>query len=122
MSRTSQNFADKRARYSAGHAALILTLDKAWLLREVDRQNGGTRPRWVLTSRFDAAPTRDFKLPVRSVRVLFAMPNDAAADFKRLRGAVALEAHEYLVPHSALSHTNPRLRELVRGMLASHAL
>jgi hypothetical protein len=122
VSRTAQNLADKRSRYAPGHAALLVSVTRGWLLGDVPRPNSGTRPRWELADVFDDEPTEDLFLPVRSVRVLFAVPNDGSRLYQQLRGALALEAHEYLAPHSALSHTNPNLRELVSRILAPHIL
>ena len=68
----------------------------------------------------------DVYLPVRSVRVVYALPNDLrqkAAEsrlFNQQRGRLALEAHEYLVRHSGLGPTNQQTRRLIRTALASH--
>jgi hypothetical protein len=62
------------------------------------------------------------------MRVLLALPNDERSKnaesrlYDKLKGTLALEAHEYLARHSALSPTNAEMRQLVRRMLSRHTL
>lgn len=123
--RTMQNLNDKRSRFASAHAALLVEVPAAWLQRSVPVQGGATPSRYGLAG-FAVPPTDDLYLPVRSVRVLYALPNDVRAKptesrlFSQQKGRLALEAHEYLTRHSALGHTNAPTRRLVRSALASH--
>src|SRR5713101_8680510 len=125
---SGQNLADKRSRYAPAHAALLIEVGTQWLLQEVDVQGGGSKPRWKLVKAFKKRPKRVLRLPVRSLRVLFALPNDKRLKqhestlYDKLKGTLALEAHEYLARHSSLSPTNPKLRKLIRRMLSPHTL
>lgn len=126
---SGQNLADKRSRFAPAHAALLVEVEHEWLLDRVVVQGGGEQPRWKLSRAFDEEPKsvlqrRPLVLPVRTLRVLYALPNDyrpkpnESRIYDKLKGSLALEAHEYLVRHAALDLRNPLLRELVRRMLS----
>jgi hypothetical protein len=125
---SGQNLADKRSRYAPAHAALLVEIGQAWLIQNVQVQRGWSKPRWELTGKFRRKPSDDLHLPVRALRILFALPNDVRRNksesrlYDKLKGSLALEAHEYLVRHSALSPTHPELRGLIRTMLVSHVI
>jgi len=120
------NFADKRSRYAPAHTALLVEIRAAWLQTLVALQNSGWRARWRLTQAFDSEPEDDLSLPVRSLRVMYALPNlkdeDHESLYDQLRDAVALEAHEFLVPHSKLGATNAQIRQLVCRALSPHTI
>lgn len=125
---TWQNLADKRSRYSPSNSALLVHLSAAWLSERVRVQHGAMPQRWTLLDAFEEQPTADLRLPVRSLRVLYSLPNDVhprkrdSMMYCQAKDSLALEAHEFIAPHSALGSTNPQLRELVGRMLTPHCI
>lgn len=98
-----QNFNDKRARYSARTTSLMLALAPRWLDHELGVQGGGRRTRRELL-RGQLPPDDEVFLPVRDLRVLYALPDDAGIQslYHRTRASGVLEAHEYLCPQKIL--------------------
>ena len=73
----TQNLADKRSRYAPATSALLVEVQFGWLYEEVQIQHGAKRPRWVLSGAFREAPREeDIWLPVSTLRVLYAVPNE----------------------------------------------
>ena len=72
---TQQNLNDKRSRYSADVRSLVLNCGLKWLLQDVNVQNSGAMPRWKATETIHQQPSAALVLPVRYLRVLFAIPN-----------------------------------------------
>lgn len=105
---------------------MLVELYRPWLRRQVSIESGAKRPRHELAGFAELPDEEIIYLPVRSVRVLYALPNDdrrrpaESRLFDRLKGRLALEAHEYLIRHSGLAPTNPQTRALVRAALGSH--
>jgi hypothetical protein len=122
---TMQNLNDKRSRFAAAHAALLVDVQRAWLAHGIPVEGGAKRARSDVAG-FDSVPAEDILVPVSSVRVLYALPNDKRLNpaqsklFNREKRRVALEAHEYLTRHSALTPNNKGTRLLVRSALSSH--
>lgn len=71
-----QNLHDKRARYAARTTSLLLVVQQGWLDREVVlRGRGGTRRprREILGGQLPSSG--DVLLPVRHLRLLYALPD-----------------------------------------------
>jgi hypothetical protein len=97
------NFNDKRSRYAARTTSLVLELPSAWLDATVTVQSGTLRQRRdILRGQLPA--TGDVSLPLRHLRVLYALPDDDGSPslYKRVTGAMALDAHEYVCPQNVL--------------------
>jgi len=72
-----QNFSDKRSRYAARTTSLTLNLPAKWLDRTVPVRGGAQRKRRELLSG-NLPSDQPTKLPVRHIRVLYALPDDDA--------------------------------------------
>jgi hypothetical protein len=72
---TAQNLNDKRARYTAGTANVVLTCPLAWLSENIQVQGGAKRSRWYASRSIKKKPTADLVVPVRYRRVLCVVPN-----------------------------------------------
>lgn len=102
-----QNLHDKRSRFAASTTSLLLLLNRPWMREEQQIQHT-TRQRW---NTFDGAlpeePGSDLLVPVFRLRLFLMVPCVKVSDW---REKVALEAHEYLLPHRALDNQyDPRL-------------
>jgi len=116
-SSNQQNIRDKRSRYASATVALCVEMTKPWLLERVKRQGkGGTwSGRWGLLGLFaNENEVTDVCLPVRYLRVLYAVPR---ALFDKVANSLALEAHEYLVGEPRLNQRNSQIvQEFFRRM------
>jgi len=83
-----------------------------WLLAPVDAAE--PTPRWKATGVLRHEPALPVVLPVRNIRVLYALKRDHYAGFARHQ---VPHAHEFFVPMETLteehSEENPALRELI---------
>jgi hypothetical protein len=121
--RTSQNFNDKRSRYAARTTSLVLELPKTWLDRTVQVQAGAVRQRRALL-RGKLPRGGPVSLPVRHLRVLYALPDDDGPPslYSKVCQALALEAHEYICPQTMLGQFNLQamqrfLKRIAPGLL-----
>ncbi|SRR5258708_3395408 len=73
---TIQNLNDKRSRYIPASHSLVLNVSVAWLLENVSVQKGGKFSRWRAAASILKEPDADDTIPVRYLRVLYALPND----------------------------------------------
>jgi hypothetical protein len=103
---TAQNFNDKRSRYAARTTSLMLELAERWLEHEVAVQSGAQRTRRaLLRGRLPASGT--VTLPVRHLRVLYALEDDATPSlYKRVVSSGVMEAHEYVCRQQVLNQYN----------------
>lgn len=109
-----QNLNDKRSRYMPTTHALLLECGKSWLDGEITIQRGRKTPRWKATGTISESPIGDVRVPVRHIRVLYALPDDLYKDWKKM---MTFGAHEFLCLHSALElHTNAAYREFLTRM------
>jgi len=105
---SSQNLNDKRSRYSADVRSVVLHCPLAWLLENVSIQHGSVVPRWQATKSISVAPTEELYLPVRFLRVLFALPN---ALYKTWTAENVPDGHEYYCRHSSLgNYSSPAMQ------------
>jgi hypothetical protein len=105
------NAHDKRSRYSASVSSLLLRMPQRWLVEEQQVQNA-IRERWrTFGDAFTNPPSEDLRVPVARLRLFLLVPDD---DVVTISKKLALEAHEYLLPHSAL---NNQYLDALKGML-----
>lgn len=93
-----QNLLDKRSRYAPSLHSLLITCPLAWLLSPVPGNEAV--PRWQATGLLDQAPSRALVLPVRDIRVLYALKPRQFQEFAC--GSLA-HAHELFAPIDALT-------------------
>jgi hypothetical protein len=86
------NLRDKRSRYAMFGSRLVVTCPLKWLETNIVVQKGGTRARWKASGTFLSQPEAQHVLPIRSIRVLFALSRNAR-DQWRAQGMAA--AHEF---------------------------
>jgi hypothetical protein len=119
-----QNLNDKRSRYMSSTTSLLVNCRLAWLVEGIP-VGLGTQPRWLASQTFlDATgspspPTHDLELPIRSIRILYALRN---IDYPKWIGSHAPLGHEFFCRHSSLaSPTSQKMRALFSRMrLDSH--
>lgn len=76
VSRSSQDFADKRSRFAATTSSLVVDLPLKWLDREIPTQGKGNvkqARRKLLGGNLPT--TGKVRIPVRHLRVLYALPD-----------------------------------------------
>lgn len=115
VSRSTQNFRDKRSRYSSTGHSLIMKIGRAWLREAIRLQGGGTMPRWRAAGTLDEEPSSELKLPVRYLRVVFSLPN---ALHDKLKGSVIAAGHEYFLRHTTLDGYNAQATQSFLRSLA----
>jgi len=105
---------DKRSRYAPATHSLIVTCPLGWLTERIRVQSGGNRQRWRAAGTFRRRPKSELSLPVRFLRVLYALPNDVYADW--VAGHVP-SGYEFFCRHSSLdSYHSPAMQEFLRRM------
>ena len=111
---SAQNLNDKRSRYAANVRSMVLTCPLPWLEEEVSIQSGGFAPRWEACRTLATHPTKDITLPIRYLRVLFAIPNALYPSWATNNVA---DGHEFFCRHSSLgSYTSQTMQRFLRQM------
>lgn len=106
------NLNDKRARFVVVASSLVVRIERAWLLEEIRTKGRGMKARYQLIGA--KKPSSAWHLPVRHLRVLFALSNDDYKVFGR-NGVAA--GHEYFCAHSSLgSFNSQRMQDFLRAM------
>jgi hypothetical protein len=109
---TLQNLLDKRSRFAPSTNSLMAHCPVAWLTAPV-MANDRT-PRWKATRVMRAEPTDPLILPVRDIRVMYALKESHYRDFAKSQ---VPQPHEYFVPMDALTaedaDKNPVMQALV---------
>lgn len=109
-----QNLNDKRSRYMPTNHALLADCKSSWLLADVAVKRG-RRPRWVACGTISKTPTSDTRIPVRHIRVLYAIPDD---QYDKWLTNVTPGAYEFFCRHSSLgSHTADGFRKFLSRMM-----
>lgn len=107
-----QNLLDKRSRFAPSTRSLVAVCPVSWLMAPV-MPNDAT-PRWKATGVLRGVPAVPLVLPVRDIRVMYALKQRQYNGFAECQ---LPQPHEYFVPMEALvaenGHENPALRELV---------
>jgi hypothetical protein len=106
------NLLDKRSRFAPSTHSLLAVCPVPWLMSAV--MQGDPTPRWQATGIFEAPPLRDLVLPVRDIKVMYALKLRHYQGFVRHQ---VPHAHEYFVPMDALTaehaHESPAMQALV---------
>ncbi len=116
-----QNLLDKRSRFAPSTQSLLAVCPVPWLLAPVDAAN--RTPRWKATGVLRHEPALPVVLPVRDLRVLYALKRDHYAGFARHQ---VPHAHEFFVPMDSItakgSDSDPALRSLIARATAQNFL
>jgi hypothetical protein len=113
-SATIQNLNDKRSRYALLSHSVLLNCPADWFEELITVPKGGKRPRWEAARTMRSRPSSDLKLPIRSLSVLYSLPNDL---YYSWCGSSVLARHECICPHSSLdSYNSPKMQEFLKGM------
>lgn len=110
-----QNLNDKRSRYMPTNHALLAECSEAWLTASIQLQKGGQAARWKACGTLKAGDCCDREIPVRHIRVLYALPN---ALYDKWLSNVTPAAYEFFCHHTSLrSHTAEGYREFLNRMI-----
>ncbi len=106
------NLLDKRSRFAPSTQSMMAVCPVQWLLDDITPQD--TTARWVATGVISAEPRVPLVLPVRDIRVLYALKPRHYAGFAQNQ---IPHPHEYFAPMEALTakngHENPAMQALV---------
>jgi hypothetical protein len=112
------NLHDKRARFAPSTHSMLAVCPVPWLLAPV--MKGDPTPRWKATRLLRHEPVLPFVLPVRDMRVLYALHSRDYPLFVRNQ---LPHAHEFFAPMDTLmereSDKNPALRALLAHATAA---
>lgn len=116
-----QNLLDKRSRFAPSTHSLLAVCPVPWLLAPVDAAD--PKPRWAATGVMLREPVMPLVLPVRDIRVLYALKRHHYSGFARHQ---VPHAHEFFVPMDSLtaegSETDPALLSLIGRATAQNFL
>ena len=111
---TAQNLNDKRSRYIPASHSVVLNCSRAWLLEHIPTKAGGTAARWDASGCFANEPSQDIFVPVRYLRVLYALPDDLYHNWCYEHVPTG---QEFFCPHSSLtSFTAQKMQKFLRQM------
>ncbi len=106
------NLLDKRSRFAPSTQSMMAVCPIPWLLADITPSD--PTPRWRLTGVIETEPTLQLILPVRDIRVLYALKPRHYAGFAENQ---IPHPHEYFAPMEAItakdSHENPAMQALV---------
>ena len=106
------NMLDKRSRFAPSTHSLMAVCPMLWLLAPITPND--PTPRWKATGVIREEPVAALILPVRDVRVMYALKQRHYAGFAESQ---VPHPHEYFVPMDALTakdgHESPAMRALV---------
>lgn len=100
---TVQNLNDKRSRYIPASHSVVVACSCRWLQEHTATKAGGKAARWKASACFDHEPTEDIEVPVRHLRVLYALPDALYHQWCREHVPTG---YEFFCPHSSLSSYN----------------
>jgi hypothetical protein len=116
-----QNLLDKRSRFAPSTHSLLAVCPVPWLLARVDAKN--PKPRWKATGVLLREPSVQFVVPVRDIRVLYALKRQHYSGFTQNQ---VPHAHEFYVPMDAIiaknSERDPALLSLIARVTAENFL
>jgi hypothetical protein len=113
---TAQNLNDKRSRYIPASHSLVLQCSKEWLFGLMTVARGAEMPRWKASRIYRKAPkiSNDISIPVRHLRVLYALPNDL---YHKWAKEHVPTGSEFFCPHSSLdSYNSQKMQKFLRQM------
>jgi hypothetical protein len=113
-----QNLLDKRSRFAPSTHSLLAVCPVPWLLAPVIPDD--PTPRWMATGVMRHPPVTPLVLPVRDVRVMYALK---PRHYQGFAESQVPHPHEYFVPMDALTakdgHEDPAMQALVSRASAS---
>ena len=110
---TVQNLNDKRSRYIPASHSVVLSVSEGWLAETI-RVSRGQFPRWKASASFRRAPRRELSVPVRHLRVLYALPNSIYVEWAKEHIPTG---YEFFCPHSSLdSYNSQKMQVFLRQM------
>jgi hypothetical protein len=110
---TLPNMLDKRARFAPSTNSLLAVCPVPWLLAPFTE--GDDTPRWQATGVVRREPAQPLVLPVRDIRVMYALKNRHYDGFVRHHMP---HAHEYFVPMETLTAEDGDKDPALQAMLA----
>ena len=110
---TLPNLLDKRSRFAPSTHSLMAVCPVPWLLACVSTND--PTPRWRATGIITEAPTQPLILPVRDVRVLYALKQHHYAGFA---ASQVPHTHEFFMPMDALVDADAPRNPAVRALFA----
>lgn len=112
---TVQNLNDKRSRYMPSSHSLVLNVSKKWAEEEVATRGGVAKSRISASESLPSTiRTDEISIPVRYLRVLYALPNEIYKVWGREHTPTG---YEYFCPHSSLSTYNTqKMQSFLKGM------
>lgn len=113
---TVSNLLDKRSRFAPSTHSLLAVCPIRWLLGHADKQN--PIPRWREIGLLRAEPVEPLIVPVRDIRVMYALQS------RHYAGFVATQVphpHEYFVPMDALTAEDAPQDPAMRALVARAA-
>lgn len=115
---TVQNLNDKRSRYIPASHSLILNAGKEWLQESIGVQRGGLKSRWeAAISLASTQPKADLAIPVRHLRVIYALPDDF---YNAWCSQHTPAGHEFFCSHKSLdTYTSQKMQTFLRQMSPS---
>ena len=108
-----QNLLDKRSRFAPSTHSLLAVCPVPWLLAPVGPDD--PTPRWRATAVMRFEPVLPVVLPVRDMRVLYALKQPHYEGFARHQ---LPHPHEYFVPMDALTAKDAARDPALRALLA----
>lgn len=106
------NLLDKRSRFAPSTHSLLAVCPVPWLLSPAII--GDSTPRWHATGVLQHAPVQPLILPVRDIRVMYALKQ---AHYEGFAGSQVPHPHEYFMPMDALTakdaHEDPVIQAFV---------
>jgi hypothetical protein len=106
------NLLDKRSRFAPSTQSLLAVCPVPWLLAPV--MPGNTTPRWRVTGVLRHEPTLPLVLPIRDIRVMYALKQ---RHYEGFAGSQLPHPHEYFLPMDALTakdaHEDPTIQAFV---------
>ena len=108
-----QNLLDKRSRFAPSTHSLLAVCPVPWLLAEVAEDD--PTPRWRATGVIRHEPVLPLTLPVRDMRVIFALKQPHYEGFARHQ---LPHPHEYFVPMEKLTAKGAAASPAMKALLA----
>lgn len=112
------NLLDKRSRFAPSTHSMMAVCPVPWLLAAISPDDA--TPRWRCTGLLRAEPVQPLIVPVRDIRVMYALK---PTHYRGFAANQVPHAHEYFVPMDALvaedAISNPAMRALVSRATAS---
>lgn len=107
---TMQNLHDKRQRYAPSTHAIVLHCRSNWLNHNISKKR--TRRSYIAGA--EGNPNSDLVLPLRNLRVLYALRPD---DYKRFQENGVPAGHEFFIRHGELRlFNNQAMQEFLKRM------